>query len=172
MVFEQMLTILLGTSVGVAVVLYTVKPRHVGASQSLVSAVSSVETISLPAQSTSDSQSFSEQMTEVTTTTAAGQSPVVEAPVEVHSISSGTVSTLTAEVQVAGSNDEAIAPIEVPAVSAPAASVVTVAPRASPAARSHRAPRRSSASPRTHARSRAPGSGRATVKKRLDEATR
>ena len=163
MVFEQMLTILLGTGVGVAVVLYAVKPRQIGASQSFVSGGSSIETFSLPSQSTSDSQNDAASMPEVTAT----QSPVVEAAVEeVHSISLGSVSTMTAEVAAAGSSDAAISSIDASAVSAPAAKSVTVVSHASSAARSHRAPRKSAASSRTHAKSRAAGSPTRATRKR------
>ena len=62
-----MLTILLGTGVGVAVVLYTVKPRQISASQSFLSGVSSIETISLPSQSTF-SQNDAAPVPEVTAT--------------------------------------------------------------------------------------------------------
>lgn len=154
-----MLTILLGTGVGVAVVLYTVKPRQTAASQSLASGVSSIETISLPSQPTLDSKSYSAPAQPATAT----QSSVVEAPVEVHAISS--VSTAAPEVVVAGPS-EPVASVDAPAVSAPAPEV-TAAPRASTAVRSQRAPRRSSASPRTHARPRATaGSKTAAIKKR------
>jgi len=164
MAIEQMLTILLGTAVGVAVVLYTVKPRHIGASQSLVSGGSSIETFTLPSQSSSFSQNDAAPMPEVTAT----QSPVVVAPVEeVHSISSGSISTMTSGVAAAGSSDVAIASIDASAVSAPAATSVAMESPASSAARSHRAPRKSSASSRTHAKPRATGSSRA-ARKRLD----
>jgi hypothetical protein len=157
-----MLTILLGTGVGVAAVLYTVKPRQIGASQSFVSGVSSIETISLPSQSISDSQNDVAPMPEVTAT----QSPIVEAPVEgITSISSGSITTMTAEVAAAGSSDAAIASIDASAVSAPAATSVAVESHASTAARSHRAPRKSTASSRTHAKPRATGSTRATRKR-------
>lgn len=161
MVFEQMLTILLGTAVGVAAVLYTVKPRQIGASQSFASGVSSIETISLPSQSTSFSQNDAAPMPEVTAT----QSAVVESPAEeIHAISSSSVSMLTADV-AAGSSTAAIASIDASAVSGPAATAVAVESHASSAARSHRAPRKSSASSRTHARPRATGSTRATRKR-------
>src|SRR5580698_3226691 len=99
MVFEQMLTILLVTGAGVAVVLYAVRPRHSVASQSFVSGVSSIEAISVSSpssSSTSDSQITAAPMPEVTAT----QAPIVEAPVveEVHAISSISVPTMTAEV--------------------------------------------------------------------------
>src|SRR5271170_1502923 len=101
MVFEQMLTILLGTGVGVAAVLYTVKPRQIGASQSFISGGSSIETFSLPSHSISDLQNDAAPMPEVTAT----QSPVVEAPVEgISSISSGSITTMTAEVAAGGSS--------------------------------------------------------------------
>lgn len=161
MVFEQMLTILLGTAVGVAAVLYAVKPRHIGASQSFASEVSSVETISLPSQSTSFSQNDAAPTPEVTAT----QSAVVEAPVEeVHTISPSSVSTLTAEVEAAGSSTTAFASMDAPALSAPAARSVALESHAPSAARSHRAPRKSSASSRAHAKPRAAGSTRATKK--------
>jgi hypothetical protein len=161
MAIEQMLTILLGTAVGIAVVLYTVKPRHIGASQSLVSGGSSIETFTLPAQSSSFSQNdATTPMPEVTAT----QSPVVEAPVgEVHAISSGSISTMTAGVAAAGSNDSAIASIDASVVSAPSATSVAVESPALSATKSHRAPRKSSA-PRTHAKPRAAGSTRAARK--------
>jgi hypothetical protein len=168
MVFEQMLTILLGTAVGVAAVLYIVKPRQVGASRSFASGVSSVETISLPSQSTS-SQNDATPMPEVSAT----QSPVVEAPVEeFHALSSGSVSTMTAEVAAAGSSDAAIASIDASAVSSPASRSVTVESHTAPAARAHRVSRKSTAaSPRTHAKSRASSSGpNSRTKKALDEA--
>lgn len=159
-----MLTILLGTAVGVAAVLYTVKPRHIGASQSFASAGSSVETFTLPSQSSSFSQNDAAPMPEVTAT----QSPVVEAPVEeVHAISSDSISTMTAVVAAAGSSDAVIASIDASAVSAPAATPVAMEFHASPAAKSHRAPRKSSASSRTQAKPRAGGSTRA-ARKRLD----
>ena len=164
MVFEQMLTILLGTAVGVAAVLYVVKPRQIGASQSFGSGVSSIETISLPSQSTF-SQNDAAPMPEVSAT----QSPVVEAPVEeFHAISSGSVSTMTAEVAAAGSSDAAIASIDASAVSSPASRSVTVESHTAPAARAHRAPRKSTASSRTHVKPRAtssPASGRTTRKR-------
>jgi len=151
-----MLTIVLGTAVGVAVVLYSVKPRQIGASQSFVSGGSSVETFSLPAQSSSFSQNDASAMPEV----AATQSPVVEAPVEeVHATFSGSVATVTAGVAVASQSGSAIA-----SVSAPAATVEVESHASS--ARSHRAPRKSSASSRTQAKPRAAGS-RAT-RARLD----
>jgi hypothetical protein len=141
-----MLTILLGTGVGVAVVLYTVKPRQISASQSFLSGVSSIETISLPSQSTF-SQNEAAPAPEVTAT----QSSAVEAPVEgIDAISAVPVSTLTAELVVVSSSDSAIASIDAPALSAPAARSASVRTRAPSAARSHRAPRKSSASPRTH----------------------
>lgn len=162
MAIEQMLTILLGTAVGVAVVLYTVKPRHIGASQSFASGGSSIETFSLPSQSSSFSQSDATPMPEVTAT----QSPVVEAPVEeVHAISPVSTSTMTAGVAEAGSSEAVIASIDASAVSAPAATPISAVSHASPA-RSHRAPRKSSASSRTP-KPRAAGS-RAT-RKRLDQ---
>jgi cell division septation protein DedD len=165
MAIEQMLTILLGTAVGVAVVLYSVKPRQIGASQSFVSGGSSIETFTLPSQSSSFPQNDAAPMPEVTAT----QSPVVEAPVEeVHSISSGSISTMTAGVAAAGSNDSAIASIDASVVSTPAVTSVAVESPASSAARSHRAPRKSSA-PRTQAKPRAAGSTRAP-RKRLDAA--
>jgi hypothetical protein len=164
MAIEQMLTILLGTAVGVAVVLYTVKPRQIGASQSFVSGGSSIETFTLPSQSSSFSQNDAAPMPEVT----AIQSPVVEAPVEeVHAISFGSISTMTAGAAAAGSNDAAIASIDASVVSAPVATLVAVESPASSAARSHRAPRKSSASSRTQAKPRSTGSSRAT-RKRLD----
>src|ERR1700731_2931120 len=98
MVFEQMLTILLGTGVGVAVVLYAVKSRQGMASQSFVSGGSSIETFSLSSQSTTDSQNDVAPTPEVTAT----QSPIVVAPIEeFHQVSSGAVSTLSAEVAAA-----------------------------------------------------------------------
>ncbi len=164
MVFEQMLTILLGTGVGVAVVLYAVKPRQIGASQSF-SGVSSIETISLPAQSATISQSDAAPMSEVTVT--ATQSPVVEAPAEgIHAISSSSVSTMTAEVAAASSGSAAISSIDATAAFVPVATSATVESHASPAARSHRAPRKSAtASSRTHAKPRGTGSTRATRKR-------
>jgi len=157
-----MLTILLGTGVGVAAVLYTVKPRQIGASQSFISGGSSIETFSLPSHSISDLQNDAAPMPEVTAT----QSPVVEAPVEgISSISSGSITTMTAEVAAGGSSDMAIASIDASAVSAPAASSVAVVSHASTAARSHRAPRKSSATSRTHAKPRATGSTRAVRKR-------
>jgi hypothetical protein len=163
MVFEQMLTILLGTGVGVAVVLYTVKPRQIGASQSFISGGSSIESFSLPSQSTSDSQNDAAPMPEVTAT----QSPVVEAPVEeFHAISSGAVSTMSAEVAAGGSSDAAIASIDASAVSSPASGSVTVESQTAPAARAHKVPRKSSASSRTHAKSRASSHSSRTTRKR------
>ncbi len=160
MVFEQMLTILLGTGVGVAVVLYAVKPRQIGASQSFVSGGSSIETFSL--SSTSDSQNDAATMPEVTAT----QSPVVEAPVEeFHAISSGAVSTMAAEVAAAGSSDAAIASIDASAVSSPASRSVTVDSHTAPAARA-RVSRRSAASSRTPAKSRASSHTVRTTRKR------
>jgi hypothetical protein len=163
-----MLTILLGTAVGVAAVLYVVKPRQVGASQSFGSGVSSIETISLPSQSTF-SQSDAAPIPEVSAT----QSPVVEAPVEeFHAISFGSVSTVAAEVVAAGPSDvaAAVASIDASAVSSsPASLPLTVESHTATAARAHRAPRRSTApSSRTRAKSRAttsPASGR-TIRKR------
>src|SRR5271170_3339443 len=134
MAIEQMLTILLGTGVGVAVVLYAVKPRQIGASQSLLSGVSPIETISLPSQSTL-SQNDAAPAPEVTVTqTAAVESPIVG----IDAIFSGSVSTLTAEVAAAGPSEPAIASVDAPAVSAPKS--VSVRTRA-PSARSPRAPR-------------------------------
>lgn len=151
MVFEQMLTVLLGTGVGVAVVLYAVKPRQISASQSFLSGVSSVETISLPSQST-----FSQNDAAPAPEATATQTAVVEPPVVgITAISSGSVSTLTAEVAAVGSSDSAIASLDAPAVSAPAARSASVRARAPSAARSHRAPRKSSASSRAHAKPRA-----------------
>jgi hypothetical protein len=168
MVFEHMLTILLVTGVGVTAVIYTVKPRHVGASQSFVSGVSSIETISLPSLST-----YSQNDTAPTPEVSATQSPVVVAPVEeFHAISSGSFSTMTAEVAAAGSSDAAIASIDASAVSSLASRSVTVESHTAPAARAHKAPRRSTASSRTHAKSRAGSpssiSSRTPRKKALD----
>jgi hypothetical protein len=163
MVFEQMLTILLGTGVGVAAVLYTVKPRQVGASQSFGSGVSSIETISLPSEST-----FSQNEAAPTPEVSATQSPAVEAPVEeFHAIPSGSVSTMTADVAVAGASDAAIALIDASAVSSPASRPFTVESHTAPAAGAHRAPRKGTASSRTHAKPRAsgPASGRITRKR-------
>jgi hypothetical protein len=161
MVFEQMLTILLGTGVGVAVVLYAVKPRQIGASQSFVSGGSSIETFSL-SSSTSDSQNDVAPMPEVTAT----QSPVVEEPVEeFHAISSGAVSTMAAEVAAAGSSDAAIASIDASAVSSPASRSVTVDSHTAPAARA-RVSRKSAASSRTPAKSRASSHTVRTTRKR------
>jgi hypothetical protein len=163
MAIEQMLTILLGTAVGVAVVLYTVKPRQIGASQSFVTGGSPIETFTLPSQSSSFSQNDAATMLEVT----AAQSPVVEAPVEeVHAISSGSAATMTAIVAAAGPSEAAIASIDAFAVTAPALTSVSVDSHASSAARSHRAPRKISASSRTQAKPRAAGSRAA--RKRLD----
>jgi hypothetical protein len=163
MVFEQMLTILLGTGVGVAAVLYTVKPRQVGASQSFVSGVSSIETISLPSLS-AESQNEASHMPEVSAT----QSPVVEAPVqEFHAISFGSFSTTTAEATAAGSSDAAIASMDASAVFSPASRSVTVESRTAPAARAHKVQRRSAASSRTHAKPRAISpAGSRTIRKR------
>ncbi len=160
-----MLTILLGTSAGVAVVLYAVRPRHAVASQSLVSGVSSIETVSLPSQSTSESQSYSTPIPETTAIVPAA----VEAPVEVQPISV-TVSTVTADAPAAETSDAPIATIDAPAVSTPLASAAPELAHATTTVRSHRAPRRSSAAPRTRGRPRVAGSGRASVRKRLDEA--
>ena len=168
MVFEQMLTILLGTGIGVAAVLYIVKPRHVGASQSFTSGSSSIETISLPSEKMF-SQSDTTPMPEVSAT----QPPVVEAPVEeFHAISFGSVSTVTAEAAAVGPSDVAIASIDASPVFSPASPSVTTESHTAPAARAHRAPRRSTASSRTHAKSSAgsPAIGKTPRKKALDEA--
>ena len=162
MVFEQMLTILLGTGVGVAAVLYTVKPRHGVASQSFGAGVSSIETISVPSQSTF-SHIDAAPMPEVSAT----RSPVVDAPVEeFHAISSGSVATMTAEIAAAGSSDVAIASTDVSAVSSPASRSFTVESHTAPAARAHRVPRKSTASSRTQAKPRAVGTASRATRKR------
>jgi hypothetical protein len=162
MVFEQMLTILLGTGVGVAVVLYTVKPRQIMASQSFVSGGSSVETFSLSSSSTSDSQNDAAPMPEVTAT----QSPVVEAPVEESNVaSSGATSTMTAEVAAASSSDAPIASIDASAVSSPASLSVPVESQTTPVVRAHRV-RKSSASSRAPAKSRDSSHTARTTRKR------
>lgn len=157
MVYEQILTILLGTGIGVAVVLYTVKPRQVAASQS-PSGVSPIETIPLGSQSTSEPQSYSTPAPEVTT--APSQA---EAPVEVHAISPGTVSIAAAEAatQVTGETTT-ITPSDTPAGS-PAP--VTVDSHPSSAAKSQRAPRRASSPSRTR-KPRAPNGSGGAIRKR------
>lgn len=150
MVFEQMLTILLGTGAGVAVVLYAVKPRQISASTSFVSGGTSIETFSLSSSTTTDSQNDAAPSLEVTT---AAQSPVVEAPVEeFNAVSSVPVSAATA-------------------VSA-APQSVAVSSSAAPAVRAHRVSRRSSAaSPRARQRSRV-GSPSGTASKATRSARR
>ena len=151
MVFEQMLTILLGTGVGVAAVLYAVKPRKGGASQTFGTGVSSIETISLPSQST-----FSHVDAAPTPEVSTARSPVVEAPAEeFHAISTGSVTTMTADLAAAGSSDAGVASIDAPPVSSPASRSFTVGPHTAPAARAHRVSRKSTASSRTRAKSRA-----------------
>ncbi len=151
MVFEQMLTILLGTAAGVAAVLYLVKPKH------SISSVS-VETIPLPSISTESlSQAAPIQAT-------ASPSPVVEAPVaEVTATSSPSVSTTATDAVVAVSNDTAIVPVVGPVVSSAEPSI-SAASRTPLSARSHRTPRRSSAVPRAHAKPRVSGSVKAARK--------
>jgi hypothetical protein len=152
MVFEQMLTILLGTGVGVAAVLYAVKPRPVGASQSFVSGASSIETLST-SHSVIDSENSTAPMPEVTAT----QPSIVEAPAEeAHVMASSVVSTMTAEVAAAGSSPAtSIASIDASAVSFPAVSAVMVG---SPSALAEKSPkvrarRKSATSSRRRAKS-------------------
>jgi hypothetical protein len=150
MVFELMLTILLGTSAGVAAVLYTVKPRHVGASQSF--GASSIETISIPSQST-----FSQIEAAPAPEVSAAKPPVVEAPAEeFHAISPAPVPT-TALVAVAGQSDAASASTDAPPASPAPQSFAPDSP-AAPRARAHRAPRRTSVSSRAPAKPRAAAS--------------
>lgn len=167
MVFEQMLTILLGTGAGVAVVLYTVKARPSAASQPPVSEVSALETISLPSRSSTDLQGDATPAPAVT----AIQSAVVETPApEVHAIPSGPVSTMAAEAADTATPETGDIPVggfAAPSVAPAMATGPFAAPRTSAAARSHRAPRRSSATPRTSAKPRATGGERVT-RKRLD----
>lgn len=156
MVFEQMLTILLGTAAGVAVVLYTVEPRR-----SVISDASIV-TISLPYVSGSDSLGFSTSTPAIT----APQPQAEEAPMEIHTISPGSLSTVSAEAAT-GSGELALASVGAPSASLSA----QTAARRAPSARSHRAPRRSSTLPsRAAGRPRAPASGRAATRKRLPTA--
>ena len=154
MVFEQMLTILLGTGIGVAAVLYAVKPRHVGASQSF--GISTIETFA-PSPAAIDSENSAAPMPEVTAT----QPPIVEAPVEeAHVMTSPVVPTMTAEISTAGSSPAAsIASIDASAVSSPAVSATTVDSSTAPAAGTNKVStrRRSAASSRTHAKSSASG---------------
>lgn len=166
MVFEQMLTILLGTGAGVAVVLYTVKPRSNATSQSPVSEVSAVETISLPSRSSNDVQIDS-----TPAPAAATQSAVVETPApEVHAIPSGPVSTMSAQpadTTTPGTSDVPSGGFAAESAVAHTATGPFSASRPSSGARSHRAPRRSSATPRTSVKPRASGPER-TPRKRLD----
>jgi hypothetical protein len=155
MVFEQMLTILLGTGIGVAAVLYAVKPRHVGASQSF--GISTIETFA-PSPAAIDSENSVAPMPEVTAT----QPPIVEAPVEeAHVMTSPVVPTMTAEISTAGSSPAAsiASIIDASAVSSPAVSATTVESSTAPAAGTNKVStrRRSAASSRTHAKSSASG---------------
>jgi hypothetical protein len=142
MVFEQMLSIFLVTGVGVAVLLYTAKSRQVGASHSFISGgVSSIETISIPTQAATITQTEAMPMPEVTT----AQSPIVESPVEatavapaiavpveefhvVPSESVPTIPTATADVPTTTSISSPISTIVGPseALAATAATVVSI----------------------------------------------
>jgi hypothetical protein len=127
MAYEQILTILLGAGVGVAAVLYAVRSRLFGASRSIVSGGSSIETFTVSSQSTSVSQTDAAPIPKVTATPP----PVVEAPVaKFLPLSFG-------------------AAIDAPTVSSTAASV-PVGSQAARAARAPRAPRRSAGAPRAH----------------------
>src|SRR5437879_12060019 len=112
MAYEQILTILLGAGVGAAVVLYAVRSRLFGASQSVVSGGSS-KTFTFPSPSTSVS------LADVAPTpvATAAQSTAVEAPLEF--LSFGTVPTTSAEIATAGSSDAAIASVDASAVASP-----------------------------------------------------
>jgi hypothetical protein len=136
MVFEQMLTILLGTGVGVAIVLYSVKPRQV--SQSFMGSGSSLGTLS------TESIQVDTPMPEVT----AIAPTVVEAPVEVHTspeVSAAFPAGIVAVVPEAAP----VSSIEVAAVSAPAVSAVVES--STPATRT-RAQRRRTTASKTSAR--------------------
>jgi hypothetical protein len=163
MAYEQILTILLGAGVGVAVVLYAVRSRLFGASQSTLSGGSSIETFTVSSQSTSVSQIG----VAPTIVAAATQPPHVEAPVG-DFLSFGPVPTTSAEIATAGSSDAAIASIDASVVSRPSATSVAGESRTA-RARAPRASRRTGASPRT-SKSRAGGQSIPTTRKALDQA--
>ncbi len=157
MAYEQILTILLGAGVGVAVVLYAVRSRLFGASRSIVTGGSSIETFTVSSQSTSVSQTDAAPIPKVTAT----RPPVVEAPVaEFQPLS-------FAEAVSAGSSGAAIVPIDARTVSSALPSV-TVGSQTARAARAQRAPRRSAGAPRAH-KPRAVGQTTRTPRKALDE---
>src|SRR2546430_12123040 len=102
MAYEQILTILLGAGAAVAVALYAVRSRLMGALRSLGAGGSPVETFSVASQSTSVSQNVAAPIPAATATF----SPVVRAPVEeFHAFSFGAVATTSAEVVSARSSD-------------------------------------------------------------------
>jgi len=164
MAYEQILTILLGAGVGVAVVLYAVRSRLFGASQSILSGGSSIETFTVPSQSTS----VSHIDVAPTPVAAATLPPLAEAPVG-DFLSFGPVPTTSAEIATAGSSDAANASIDASVVSRPSATSVAGESRTARAARAPRASRRSGASPRA-SKSRAGGQSIRTTRKALDQA--
>jgi hypothetical protein len=217
MVFEQMLSILLVTGVGIAVLLYTAKSRQVVASQSFVSGgVSSIETISIPTQSATYSQTgdvAAPPMPEVTT----AQSPIVESPVEAtavapaiavpveefHVVPTESVSTPTmivapatvadvtstpsivgpSEALAAATAATTVISIDAPALPSPETQTTTVTPTTTvevPPTTSDtttttavrtKARRRSTASSRTHAKSRASRTKKAPDSLPIEEKT-
>ena len=145
MVVEQVVTILLGTAAGVSAVLYAIKPRQAGGSGG-----SSVETIYLPSGLVSLSQYD----------TMPSRSSAVEAPVaNFREFSTGSFSTMMADAAVEGSSDATIESFDVPARPGLASRSAILGSHAL-TARSHRAPGRSSASPRTNTKLRADRSHR------------
>jgi len=155
MAFEQIVTILLGTTLAAAAILYAIRPRRTDASQP--AAVSNPETVSLPSQSVSDTESF-----ETPISVTATESTAAEVQAEVVETSPAPVATMPSEVATTSSSDAAPQTADVPAFQTPSA---TLASRSSTTPRSHRAPRRSSVSSRTTAKPRAPAGSRAAIRK-------
>jgi len=131
MVFEQMLTILLGTGVGVAIVLYSVKPRQI--SQSFMGGSSSLATFSTSIQ-------VDAPMPEVTAIVPT----VMETPVEVHASPEVSAALPVGTVAAVPIEAAPVSSIETAAVSAPAVS--PIAESQTPATRTRVQRRRTTAS--------------------------
>jgi hypothetical protein len=134
MISEQMLTLLIGTVIGVAAVLYAVRSRLFGASRSIVTGGSPVETFTVPSITTSVSQTDAAPIPKVTATPP----PVAEfKPLSfAEAVSEGSAASGFASV---GS------PTALSAVP-----LVTVGSEPGRGARAQRASRRSAGAPRAH----------------------
>lgn len=146
MVFEQMLTILFATGVGVAVVLYVAKPRTVSHS-AFVQSSTAIETIA-SVESATVQTATTAPMPEVT----AIQAPVVEPSFDAQTTtSSEIVPTVTAQVAAAAGPSEIVSTIDASAVAPSAATTVVgaaVEPSPETAGRTPKTPRRRSTASR------------------------